>query len=103
MMEILGALVSLIAATAFVLGLAYVCLKLLKRFQPGFGAAEGVDFMRSVPVGPRERVTLMRYRGEIFMLGVASGSVRLLARFPDDGRDPPLKAGNLPGNRENPS
>ena len=83
MTEVLSTAIGLILATGLVLVLAYVCLRLLKRFQPGRREAGGVEFMRSIAVGPRERVTLIRYREEVFMLGVATGSVRLLARFRD--------------------
>jgi flagellar protein FliO/FliZ len=75
---------ALIAATVFVLVLAWVCLRLLRRFQRGAGAGEAMGYVRAIPVGPRERVTLIRFRGEILMLGVAAGGVSLLARYPDD-------------------
>lgn len=100
MTEILSAVIGLIVATGFVLALAYVCLRVLRRLQPGRGAADGFDFVRSVAVGPRERVTLVRYRGELFMLGVAAGSVRLLARFPDEAQEPARLEAVHGGDRE---
>lgn len=89
MNDLLLSLIGLVFATAFVLLLAYVCLRLIKRFQPRSGEGDEIGFLRAVPLGPRERVTLVRYRGEVFMLGVAGGSVSLLARFDDTpGRTP---------------
>lgn len=88
MNDLLLSLIGLVFATAFVLLLAYVCLRLIKRFQPRGGEGDAIGFMRAVQVGPRERITLVRYRGEVFMLGVAGGSVSLLARFDDTAQRP---------------
>lgn len=82
MTDLILSLAGLVAATVLVLALAWICLRTLKRFQPGAGDGDPVSFVRAVPVGPRERVTLVRYRDEVFMLGVSGGSVNLLARFP---------------------
>ena len=83
-----GALIGLVtvaSALGLVLLLAFVTLKLLRQ-APGMKGAGGspVRFLRSVPVGRGERVTLVAYRGEVFMLGVAQGGVTLLARMDEE-------------------
>ncbi len=84
-----GALIGLVTtlgALVLVLLLAFVTLRLL-RHAPGMqsgGAGSPVRFLRSVPIGRNERVTLVGYRGEVFMLGVAAGGVTLLARMEEE-------------------
>lgn len=95
-----GSLLGSVAATAFalvlVLGLAFVAIRLLRVWQDKTMAARPGDdsgalrFLRAMPVGPRERVVLMEAEDERLLIGVASGSVTVLARWP---RRPP--AGQL--------
>ena len=75
-----ASLILTVLTTGFVLLLAWGVLWLLNRFQPGKSRRGGMEFVSSLAVGGRERVTLVRYRGEIFMLGVTAGSISLLAR-----------------------
>ena len=85
-------LVSVLGALVLVCGLAFVVLKLLQRMPGGMGGAgQGapVRFLRSLPVGQRERVTLVSYRGEVFMLGVSPGGVTLLARMEEEATPEP--------------
>ena len=91
----LAGLLALLAALGLIGLLAFVLLR-ASRGLPGGGGGAGapVRFLRSVPVGRAERVTLVSYRGEVFMLGVASGGVTLLARMeeeplPEAGEGPP--------------
>ena len=82
----LGEVVSGILALALVLGLAWASLKLMKRLNVNLGAAPGAPglrFLRALPVGPRERVVVVAYEGEILLLGVAAGQVTLLDRRPE--------------------
>jgi len=82
----LGEIVSGILALALVLGLAWASLKLMKRLNVNLGAAPGAPglrFLRALPVGPRERVVVVAYEGEILLLGVAAGQVTLLDRRPE--------------------
>ncbi len=70
---------------AVVLLIAWGGLNLLRRFQGGRGAStstETLRFVRSLSVGSRERVVVMHYRGEEWVLGVTAGSISLLARDP---------------------
>jgi flagellar protein FliO/FliZ len=87
-----GSLLGTLAGTAFalvlVLGLAWGAIRLLKAVQdrqmaqPIEGASGPMKFLRAMPVGPRERVVLIEAEGERLLLGVAAGSVTLLARWP---------------------
>ena len=82
----LGEIVSGILALALVLGLAWASLKLMKRLNVNLGAAPGAPglrFLRALPVGPRERVVVVAYEGDILLLGVAAGQVTLLDRRPE--------------------
>lgn len=90
-----GSLLATLAGTAFalvlVLGLAWGAIRLLKVVQdrqmaaPVEGASGPLKFLRAMPVGPRERVVLIEAEGERLLLGVAAGSVTMLARWPLGG------------------
>ena len=76
---------TMLIALAFVLVLAWLALRLLKRLQVGRLSPQAVDaprFVRALPVGARERVVVMHYRGEEWVLGVTAGGISLLARDP---------------------
>ena len=76
---------TMLVALAFVLALAWLALRLLKRLQAGRLAPQAIDaprFVRALPVGARERVVVMHYRGEEWVLGVTAGGISLLARDP---------------------
>ena len=86
---VITGLVGVLAATVAVLALAWVVLRLLKRMQHGTGGDGELGFVRSLSVGPRERVTLVTYRDEVFVLGVTAGSITLLARLPREEASSP--------------
>jgi flagellar protein FliO/FliZ len=76
---------TMLVALAFVLALAWLALRLLKRFQAGQLTPQSPDaprFVRALPVGARERVVVMHYRGEEWVLGVTAGGISLLSRDP---------------------
>jgi len=83
-------LTSTLLALAFVAALAWVSIALLKRLQQGRagGAAARAQgelrFVRALPVGSKERVVVVQYRGEEWLLGVTAGGISLLARNPPD-------------------
>ena len=83
-------LTSTLLALAFVAALAWVAIALLKRLQQGrIGRSTGrpqaeLRFVRALPVGSKERVVVMQYRGEEWLLGVTAGGISLLARSPID-------------------
>jgi flagellar protein FliO/FliZ len=78
-------------ALVFVLALAWLALRALKRWQLKTGVAAGADAVQvlaSVALSPRERLVTVRWRGREYLLGVAAGSVQRI----DDvavGEDPP--------------
>lgn len=80
-----SSLLSMLLALAFVLVLAWVAIRVLKRLQYGpakASDAEALAFVRAMPVGARERVVVMHYRGEEWVLGVTAGGISLLSRQP---------------------
>lgn len=89
-------LVAVLGALVLVCGLAFVLLKLVQKMPGGMGgggAGSPVRFLRSLPVGQKERVTVISYRGEVFVLGVTPGGISVLARMEEEalpeGEDAP--------------
>lgn len=86
--ELLASLAAVIAALAVVLVLAWLSIKALKRLQDRQGAAgpgaESIRFIRTLAVGPRERVTIVEVRGERLLLGVTAGGIAVLKQWPAD-------------------
>jgi flagellar biosynthetic protein FliO len=73
-------LLTVAVALAIVLGLAFFSLKLLKRLQAGVPSDDQIRYLRALPVGQRERLTLVAYRDEVFLLGVTAGQITVLDR-----------------------
>lgn len=76
---------TMLLALAFVLALAWFSIRLLRRMH--LGRSTGPDggplrFVRALPVGARERVVVVQYRGEEWVLGVTAGGISLLGRAP---------------------
>lgn len=74
-------LASTALALCFVLVLAWLALRIIKRFQ--FGKTSGGDHdaprvVRSVALGQRERLVTVHYRGREYLLGVAAGAVSVI-------------------------
>ena len=81
-------LLAVVLALAVVPGLAWVALRLLRRwndhFQGGGEATEQpIRFLRAMAVGQRERIALVEVRGEVMLIGVTGGNISLLARWPE--------------------
>lgn len=77
---------SMLLALVFVLGLAYVVLRIMKarmqpRATPGGGPDDSVRFVRALPVGTKERVVIVEHRGERWMLGVTAGGISTIAHW----------------------
>lgn len=73
-------LISTIAALILAIAVAWLALRALKRMQYGNTSGDELTFLRALPIGPRERVVLVEYRGEEYMLGVTSGGISLLQK-----------------------
>jgi flagellar protein FliO/FliZ len=88
-------------ALLVVCALAYAALHLLKRFGGGSGVAAGglgdeLHFLRALPVGPRERLVLVRWRGRTLLLGVTAGGISVLDQDSAEASDGDLVAGLEP-------
>ena len=86
---IVSSILAIVVALALVLGMAWGVIWLLKKLQDrqlGVRAdGEGeqpIRFLRSMPLGQRERVVLIEARGETMLVGATTGTITLLARWP---------------------
>lgn len=83
----ISGLLGMIIALAIVLGLAWVSLRFLRKWQDrGLGVRPGepersLRFVRALPVGQRERLMLVEAEGELMLIGVSAGSVTLLRNW----------------------
>jgi flagellar protein FliO/FliZ len=91
----LSGLLGTVLALGIVLGLAYVSLRLLRRWQER-GFARDVNeperrlrFVRALPLGQRERLVLVEAEGELMLIGVSAGSVSLLRNWGGPSPAPP--------------
>ena len=85
----LTGLLGMVIALAIVLGLAFVTLRTLKRwqdrgFERGGDADRQLRFVRALPIGQRERLLLVEAQGELMLIGVSAGSVSLLRNWGSD-------------------
>ena len=82
--DMLRELVTTVVALIAVCVLAYVSLRVMKRLRLGGGSGERNEprFVRALPLGPRERLVVVEWRGETLLLGVASGAITVLDRGP---------------------
>ena len=74
-------------ALVVVLALAWLMLRLLKRWQTrgaAGGGAHAVRVVHSVSLGPRERLVTVHWRGREYLLGVTAGAVQRIADRPLD-------------------
>ena len=68
-------------ALVFVLALAWLALRGLKRLQQragGSSEAGAPQVLHSQGLGPRERLVTVHWRGHDYLLGVTAGSVNLI-------------------------
>ncbi|MGL5837635.1 MAG: flagellar biosynthetic protein FliO [Sphingorhabdus sp.] len=86
---VISSIVAVILSLGLVLGLAWGAIWLLKKVQDrqmGIGKDDpdrgDIRFLRSLPLGQRERVTLIECDGERMLLGVTAGGISMLARWP---------------------
>lgn len=82
-----ASLLSTTVSLVFVLLLAYAVLRLVKRFQSGKrGAGPSVhdtpQVLRTVALGARERLVVVRYKERDYLLGVTPGAVTRLDADP---------------------
>ncbi|MET1755803.1 flagellar biosynthetic protein FliO [Novosphingobium sp. RD2P27] len=92
---VFSSLLAVVFALVLVLALAWGAIKLLRTWQDKFQSRgeEGgapIRFLRAMPLGQNERVALIEAQGEVMLVGVTSGSITLLARWPEGAEDAPL-------------
>ncbi len=72
----------MVVALLLVLGLAWVCLALLKRMQGGWSRSPAgtspAQVVASVALGPRERVVTLRWQGRDYLLGVTPAAIQVI-------------------------
>jgi len=73
-------LFSMFFALIVILVLAWVVLRVLKRTRFSQSSDDTLRFLRALPVGTRERIVLIQYRGEEYLLGVTTGGINLLEK-----------------------
>lgn len=95
----LSSILALMLALAFVLALAWAFIWLLRKWQDQQTGILGdsandrpIRFLRSLPLGQRERVTMISVHGEVMLIGVCAGSITLLARWPEEKSDEDARA-----------
>lgn len=87
---VFSSILAVVISLGVVIGLAWVSLKGLRLWQDRIhGTARGDDdepirFLRAMPLGQRERVALLKVRGEVLLVGVTAGNISLLARWPQE-------------------
>jgi flagellar protein FliO/FliZ len=105
---VFSSILAVVLALGLVLGLAWGAIWLLKKIQdrqlglgkenPGRGE---IRFLRSLPLGQRERVALIELDGERMLLGVTAGGISMLAHWPEQDKPAVLpditKATSEPG------
>lgn len=84
---VLSSLLAVILALAIVLGLAWVTIKGLRRWQdriqPGRDeAGKPIRFLRAMPLGQNERLVLVEVSDETILVGVTPGGISLLKTWP---------------------
>lgn len=90
-LTVLSSLMAIVLSLAFVIGLAWGGLWLLRKVQDGaFGKLTGeqtgreLRFERALPIGQRERLVLVEVDGEQLLLGVTANAITLLRSWPTD-------------------
>lgn len=91
---VLSSLLAVVVALAIVLGLAWIALKALRRWQDRFevGGEDGgrpIRFLRAMPLGQNERLVVVEVSNEKMLVGVTTGGISLLKSWP---ADPPLRS-----------
>lgn len=100
---VLSSLLAVVFALIVVLALAWGAIRLLRTWQDRFqsggeDAGNPIRFLRAMPLGQNERVALIEARGEVMLVGITTGGITLLARWPE-GDTPPDLARIVPGER----
>ncbi len=71
-----------ILALIFVVVMAWLLLKGLKGFHNQHGNGTRIKLLLTLPVGARERLVVVNYRGHEYLLGITPGGVNLVDKLP---------------------
>jgi flagellar protein FliO/FliZ len=79
-----GALTTLMALV-FVLGLAWLLLRLLKKWQGGTHklGAQQAQVIETLVVGPKEKLVVVQIQGKKILIGVSPAGINLIDKFSD--------------------
>ncbi|WP_456412293.1 flagellar biosynthetic protein FliO [Thiolapillus sp.] len=75
-------LLFMLLALAIVLALAWLVLRAIRAIHPGKFRDDRLKLLLSLPVGTRERLIVIRYRKQDYLLGVTGASIDLLDKQP---------------------
>ena len=78
--ELLSIVIALAAVSLLAWGAIWVMKRLQTRASGAPGAADDLRFVRALPLGPRERLVVVEWRGETLLLGVTAGGITLVSR-----------------------
>ena len=73
-------IVTAAVALVFVLGLAWLLLRALRRGHIGRGGDDGPRVLRAVSLGARERLVVVQHHDTEFLLGVTAANVSVIER-----------------------
>ena len=90
-------LLAILLPLAFIIICLLVLLRILRRRFGLAGPDAPLSVVQVLPVGPRERVVVLRSRaGRAFAVGVSAGAVSLITHLDDDDLGPSATGGALP-------
>jgi flagellar protein FliO/FliZ len=85
-------LLFVILALIFVVVMAWLLLKGLKGFHSQYGDGTRIKLLLTLPVGTRERLVVVNYRGQEYLLGITPGGVNLVDKLPADEEKTPASS-----------
>jgi flagellar biogenesis protein FliO len=75
-------LLFMLLALILVVGIALLVLKALKGIHTKQGDGARIDLLLTLPVGTRERVVVITYRDNEYLVGITAGGMSLLDKMP---------------------
>jgi flagellar protein FliO/FliZ len=89
---VVSSIFAIIIALALVIAMAWGAIWIIKKIQDkqmgvrdDLSPERGMHFIRSMPLGQRERIVLVEVGDRELLLGVTAGSINLLADWPVNG------------------
>ncbi len=82
----MGQVLYIILACAFVIGLAYLTLRIMRSVMNRGTTSGYLQVIEAVPLGHKARLVLVRSSGQYLVLGVTEHSVTVVCELPDFDR-----------------